>query len=124
MQANFHDVLQPLRIPAGWRIDYNLLTEFDPSPETATYFYGEWLFVAFHTKFGVGLEVSFSPEGDPQGAFMIDYYQVNKKARGSGSSQEMLECFSTTSRKLAVQAIEQLMATGSLPGFCSEIIQG
>ncbi len=108
-------LLQPLRIPAGWRVDYNILTELDPSPQTAEYFYGEWLFAASCQKSRVGVEISFSPEGDPEGAFMVDYYRIVGKGLLDECSQELLQTFSTSSREQVVLVVEQLMSNGTLP---------
>ena len=111
-RENIDKFLQPLRIPAGWKVDYNILTEFDPLPENMEFFYGEWLFGATHSRNQVGIEVHFEPEGDPGGEYVVDffrYHNVNPKP-AIDTRQESIQCVSTSSRIDVVRMIEEFMS--------------
>jgi hypothetical protein len=65
--------LQPLHVPAGWRIDWNSLYEVDPSEEqiNAGYFGGSSLFLASHLHRRFLIDVGWRPEDDPGGCFRM-----------------------------------------------------
>jgi hypothetical protein len=65
--------LQPLRVPAGWRIDWNTLAEIDPS-ETAVrdgWFGGSSLFLAIHDSRRTLIDLEWRPEDDPNGEYVL-----------------------------------------------------
>jgi hypothetical protein len=74
--------LQPLRVPAGWRIDWNTLYEVDPSDEqiNAGYFGGSSLLLASHVHRRFLTDVGWRPEDDPEAASASRSYTP----RGSG----------------------------------------
>jgi hypothetical protein len=65
--------LQPLRIPAGWEIEWNTLFELDPTEEAiaAGFFGGSSLFLATHPRRRFLIEVAWRPEDDPGGRFQL-----------------------------------------------------
>lgn len=63
--------LQPLEIPAGWTVDWNLLTETDPTENTIHEFTGSsLLLISSHTRLKA-IDVSWQPEGDINGAYQL-----------------------------------------------------
>ncbi|MGY5353827.1 hypothetical protein [Wenyingzhuangia sp. IMCC45467] len=63
--------LQPLKIPSGWSVEWNLLTDTDPTEATIHEFTGSSLLLLnSHTRLKA-IEVYWKPEGDLQGAFQL-----------------------------------------------------
>lgn len=63
--------LQPLKIPAGWLVDWNLLTETDPTENSIHEFTGSsLLLISSHTRLKA-IDVSWRPEGDINGAYQL-----------------------------------------------------
>ncbi|MES2444900.1 MAG: hypothetical protein V4574_18915 [Pseudomonadota bacterium] len=61
--------LQPLRIPAGWRVDWNTL--YATSDAEKGEFGGSSLFNATNEGRRFGIDVAFRPEFDPEGRFHL-----------------------------------------------------
>ena len=63
--------LQPLKIPSGWSVDWNLLTDTDPTEDTIHDFTGSsLLLISSHTRLKA-IDVSWRPEGDINGAYQL-----------------------------------------------------
>ncbi|MAB47621.1 MAG: hypothetical protein CMC05_03220 [Flavobacteriaceae bacterium] len=63
--------LQPLKIPAGWSVDWNLLTDTDPTEDIIHEFTGSSLLhISSHTRLKA-IDVSWRPEGDINGAYQL-----------------------------------------------------
>lgn len=63
--------LQSLKIPAGWTVDWNLLTDTDPTEDTIHEFTGSsLLLISSHTRLKA-IDVSWQPEGDINGAYQL-----------------------------------------------------
>lgn len=63
--------LQPLKIPAGWSVDWNLLTDTDSTEDTIHEFTGSsLLLISSHTRLKA-IDVSWRPEGDINGAYQL-----------------------------------------------------
>ncbi|WP_418510341.1 hypothetical protein [Corallibacter sp.] len=63
--------LQPLKIPAGWTVDWNLLTDTDPTEDTIHEFTSSsLLLISSHTRLKA-IDVSWRPEGDINGAYQL-----------------------------------------------------
>ncbi|WP_147679192.1 hypothetical protein [Algibacter pacificus] len=63
--------LQPLKIPSGWSVDWNLLTETNPTEDTIHEFTGSsLLLITSHTRLKA-IDVSWRPEGDINGAYQL-----------------------------------------------------
>ncbi|MGG5487313.1 hypothetical protein [Gaetbulibacter sp. PBL-D1] len=63
--------LQPLKIPAGWSVEWNLLTETDPTEDNIHEFTGSsLLLISSHTRLKA-IDVSWQPEGDINGAYQL-----------------------------------------------------
>jgi len=65
--------LQPLRIPAGWEVQWNILAELEPTPENVAgkRFGGDASFYALHTSRPFFIDVAWRPEDDPEGCFVL-----------------------------------------------------
>ncbi|WP_417365486.1 hypothetical protein [Flavobacterium beibuense] len=62
--------LQPLKIPSGWSVEWNLLTETDPTEETIHEFTGSLLLVNSPTRLKA-IDVCWKPEADINGAYQL-----------------------------------------------------
>lgn len=63
--------LQPLKIPSGWSVDWNLLTDTDPTEDNIHEFTGSsLLLISSHTRLKA-IDVSWQPEGDINGAYLL-----------------------------------------------------
>ncbi|MBA4189498.1 MAG: hypothetical protein C0467_16035 [Planctomycetaceae bacterium] len=80
------ELLQPLRVPAGWRVTWNTLFELDPTPENVGrgYFGESSLFSAVHEHLRLWLDVEWRPEDDPSGEYrlMVEYAPWERAERG------------------------------------------
>lgn len=63
--------LQPLKIPAGWSVEWNLLTETDPTEDTIQEFTGSSLLLINSPTRLKAIDVSWRPEGDINGAYQL-----------------------------------------------------
>ncbi|CAL8895592.1 hypothetical protein MHH54_09175 [Bacillus sp. FSL K6-4563] len=69
--------LQPLRIPSGWEISYNSLTELDPAllnkdEHDKWLNFTEDLLQIKNSKKNILLDVGWYPEADPEGVYGLD----------------------------------------------------
>ncbi len=101
--------LQPLRVPAGWRIEYNNgLFEVDPSPELVPEQDRWWLFKQdmlqmMHERRDRLLDLGWYPESDlERGHYGLVVYEGNFRGR-------LLHEFSTRDRLALVAEIERLL---------------
>ncbi|WP_299002408.1 hypothetical protein [uncultured Tenacibaculum sp.] len=63
--------LQSLKIPSGWSVEWNLLTDTDPTEDTINEFTGSsLLLINSHTRLKA-IDVSWRPEGDINGAYQL-----------------------------------------------------
>ena len=62
--------IQPLKIPAGWSVEWNLLTETDPTEETIHEFSGSLLLINSPTRLKA-IDVCWKPEGDVNGFYQL-----------------------------------------------------
>lgn len=69
---------QPLRIPPGWRIDWNTLFEVDPTEDTARagFFGGSSLFAASNEHLRLSVDLEWRPEDDPAGEYLLSVMYV------------------------------------------------
>jgi hypothetical protein len=65
------DRLQPLRIPAGWRIDWNKLCPVELTPANKNYFMGSTHFSAVHESNRFWIDVEWRPELDLEGEWHL-----------------------------------------------------
>ena len=102
--------LQPLRIPAGWMIEYNDLREADPSPQSFdAQVLREDLLQLKHSMTGVLVDVGWY--GDAElGEFAIHVH------RGDFSGERLHE-FRSRDRHALVAEIERLLSPGAT-GLC------
>lgn len=107
--------LQPLKIPSGWNIEWNLLTETDPTKETIHEFTGNLLLLNSQTRLKA-IEVSWKPEADINGAYQLQVICLLPKFNSKTNEMEYeglwetpeLE-FSTKSRLELVEKINELL---------------
>lgn len=71
--------LQPLKIPSGWTVEWNLLTNTDPTEDTMHEFTGSSLLhISSHTRLKA-IDVSWRPEGDINGAYQLQVICLQPK---------------------------------------------
>ncbi len=103
--------LQPLRIPAGWRVEYNNgLWEIDPIPELIPpddrwWIFKEDMLQMKHPHFDRLLDLGWYPEGDLAGG---QYGLVVYEGDFTGT---LLHEFTTRDRLALVAEIERLLDT-------------
>ncbi|MBU2940523.1 hypothetical protein KO494_13325 [Lacinutrix sp. C3R15] len=110
--------LQPLKIPSGWTVEWNLLTETDPTLETIHEFTGSSLLLINSSIRLKAIAVSWRPEGDIHGAYQLQVIcllpKFNEKTNimeyeGLWEIPEL--AFNTKSRLELVEKINQLLFT-------------
>jgi len=100
--------LQPLRIPAGWKIAYNALFEIDPAPDQIppdhhSWFFREDMLQAQHQDFDRLLDVGWYPDGDLEhGEYALHVHQ------GDWVTGRLLHEFRTRDRRLLVAELERI----------------
>ena len=110
--------LQPLRIPPGWRIEWNTWFEIDPTTGNvrAGYFGGSSLFMATHEARRLYLDLEWRPEDDPAGEFVLTVHYTpwlrtesgrrRKNAPVDRSTARLVFEFRTRDRSMAVREVE------------------
>lgn len=63
--------LQPLKIPAGWSVEWNLLTDIDPTENSIHQFTGSSLLLINSPTRLKAIDVSWRPEGDINGFYQL-----------------------------------------------------
>lgn len=76
--------LQPLRIPAGWFINWNTLEEGAPHDTDGIAYGGSSVFMATHEARRFLIDVEWRPEFDPEGSFRmsVQYAPWERTERG------------------------------------------
>lgn len=98
---------QPLRIPAGWVVEYNQLFELDPSSELdsdrASAFFKQDLLQLTNPRLDWLVDVGWYPDGDmTEGAFRLVVQQGDFRG-------ERLHEFHTSSRRELVLEMERVL---------------
>lgn len=113
------EALQPLRIPAGWHIDWNTLFDLDPTEENVRhgYFGGSSLFFAIHAHRRFQIDLEWRPEDDPAGSYQlrVEYAPWLRTERGRRrdkgefpdfTGSEVVHQFQTLDRSEIVRELE------------------
>lgn len=109
----------PLRIPAGWRIGWNMLCAIDRAEPGQ--FGGSTIFHAVNEGRRFAIDASFAPEHDPEGSFRLSviYQPWPRTEQGRrrkdvpfafDGGQEDVHTFETRSYAELVQELETWMA--------------
>lgn len=80
--------LQPLQIPAGWSVEWNLLTETDPTEATIHEFTGSSLLLLQSAARLKAIDVSWRPEGDLKGAYQLLVIPLLPRFNGKTNTME------------------------------------
>ncbi|OAD91495.1 hypothetical protein A7A78_03100 [Aequorivita soesokkakensis] len=110
--------LQPLKIPSGWSVEWNLLTETDPNEENIHEFSGSSLLLLNSSLRLKAIDVSWQPEGDINGAYQLQVICLLPKFNAKSNIMEYegiwetpeLE-FQTKDRLALVEKINHLLFT-------------
>lgn len=98
--------LQPLRIPAGWTIEYTKFLEIDPCdvPEDYVYFYlDEDLLQIKHHRLDRLLDVGWYPSGNvSEGSYGLVVYQGDFHGK-------LLAEFRSADRRVLIAELERLL---------------
>ena len=108
--------LQPLKIPSGWSVEWNLLTETNPTENTIHEFTGSSLLLLNSLIRLKAIDVSWQPEGDINGAYLLQVIYLLPKFNAKTNTMEFeglwetpeLE-FSTKNRLELVNKINHLL---------------
>ena len=112
---------QPLRIPPGWRIDWNTLFEVDPSEESARagFFGGSSLFAASNEDLRLCIDLEWRPEDDPAGEYLLSVMYVpwertenGRRRKGLGlnfGNARLVYSFRTRARIELVRELEAVL---------------
>ena len=108
--------LQPLRIEAGWQVEYNQLYEVDATAGNEHYFEGSSLLMLKNSGRLKLIDVEWRPERDLKGAYFVrvlnfvENFNDNTNEMSSSPDWEKPHLtFSTQSRQTLVQQLEELM---------------
>ncbi|AOW21096.1 hypothetical protein [Urechidicola croceus] len=114
--------LQPLRIIAGWKVDWNTFYEVDPTSETMHYFEGSSLLQLSNYNLYRSIDLEWRPEKDVNGEFILRVINIStsinpktKKEVYDFDWEDLYLEFSSKSRKEIIEKIELLML--QLPPF-------
>lgn len=108
--------LQPLRIEAGWQVEYNQLYEVDATAGHEHYFEGSSLLMLKNTARLKLIDVEWRPERDLKGAYHVrvlnfveNFNPKTNKMNSSPNWEDPHLTFSTQSRQTLVATLEKLM---------------
>jgi hypothetical protein len=108
--------LQPLRISAGWNVEWNLFYEVDPSEETMHYLdSSSLLHISNHNQLKA-IDLDFKPENDINGSFHLRVINLTeivhpktKKIEYDGDWENLYFEFTSKNRLEIVKEIEKLL---------------
>lgn len=78
--------LYPLTVPTGWKITKNIFFNIEPgtSKDIAAFYTSAWMFSAIlNTEYTYELILSWEPEFDPTGHYVIQLFRSNPKDKSS-----------------------------------------
>lgn len=108
--------LQPLRITAGWNVEWNLFYEVDISEETLTYLDSSSLLHLNNYGLMRAVNLDFRPENDVNGSFYLRVINLTavenrktKKIDYTGDWENLYYEFSSKNRLEIVKEIERLL---------------
>ena len=100
--------LQPLRIPSGWKVEFNLLYEIDPDPisvvgNDANLYFSEDLLLCRHEPLDKLVDIGWYPMGDlANGSFGLVVYEGDFRG-------QLLHEFRSKSRESTVAEFERVL---------------
>lgn len=108
--------LQPLRVPAGWLIQWNTLDERDDTADPTEAYGGSSVFLATNEARRFRIDVEWQPEFDPEGSFRmrVEYAPWERTERGARRSDlplhfreaELIHEFETPSQAELVRELD------------------
>ncbi|WP_299435574.1 hypothetical protein [uncultured Aquimarina sp.] len=109
--------LQALRIPSGWKVNWNLFCEQDINEDNCLYeFSSSTLLSISNTQIGKCLELIWHPKGDLNGKYILEVFNLvekyNSKKKIVEKVPEILEpetTFESQNRIEIVNKIEELV---------------
>lgn len=106
--------LQPLRITAGWNVEWNLFYEVDPAEDTLTYLDSSSLLHLNNFTLMRAINLDFRPENDVNGSFYLRVINLTavtktKKIDYDADWENLYFEFSSKSRVEIVEQIERLV---------------
>jgi hypothetical protein len=108
--------LQPLRIEAGWQVDYNQFYEVDPAPGYEHYFEGSSLLILQSNSRLKLIDVQWRPEKDLEGEYQVEVLNFLENFNTKTNEFDIAPnwenpslTFSTKSRINLVHKLEELM---------------
>ncbi|MBW1294170.1 hypothetical protein [Aquimarina litoralis] len=110
--------LQPLRIPAGWKVNWNLFYEQDINEENRLFeFSSSTLLSISNTQKNKNIELSWYPKGDLNGKYILEVYHLVEKYNAKKKKTEKVPesllpelSFENKNRQEIVDKIEALVS--------------
>ncbi|MDE6591850.1 MAG: hypothetical protein K2K57_02145 [Oscillospiraceae bacterium] len=106
--------LQPLRIPGGWNVKYNMFSEYDPDKDGAEYFYELNEDLMQLKNKNMLIDLGWYPEGDIKGSYKLVLVDTVKDS----PFESPLEVFASRSKQEIIKKLEYWIT----PGFYSKYL--
>lgn len=94
--------LQPLRIPAGWNVKYNVLSEYDPDKDGVEYSYELCEDLLQLENKNLLIDLGWYPHGDIKGSYKLYLVDTTKDS----PFESPLELFNSKSKQEIINRIE------------------
>lgn len=94
--------LQPLRIPAGWKITYNMFSEYDPEKDSSEYSYELCEDLLQLENQNLLIDLGWYPEGDIEGSYKLYLVDTTKDYPFNSP----LELFKSKSKQEIIDRLE------------------
>ena len=94
--------LQPLRIPAGWFVSYNMFSEYDPDTDGEEYCFELCEDMLQLKNENLLIDLGWYPEGDIKGYYKLFLVDTTKEF----PFETPLQVFSSNSKKEIIKMIE------------------
>ncbi|WP_439130818.1 hypothetical protein [Polaribacter sp.] len=108
--------LQPLRITAGWHVEWNLFYEVNPSEKNMTYLDSSSLLHLNNHQLKRAINLDFRPENDVKGYFYLRVINLTKVEKPKTKSFDYVDDwenlyyeFTSKNRLEIVEEIERLV---------------
>jgi hypothetical protein len=108
--------IQPLRITAGWSVEWNLFYEVDPSEENMHYLDASSLLHLTNYSLMRAINLDFRPENDINGVFYLRVINLTKEINSKtkevsydGNWEKLYYEFTSKSRIEIVKEVERLV---------------
>ena len=110
--------LQPLRIPSGWTVSWNVMPDFDPTRDSISEFGSSSLIMLYNRSANRLIDVCWHPENDFSGAFFLKVVNrletFNRKTHsfdGNADWDNPVIEYITSCKKEVIERLEEILQT-------------